>query len=109
MLNNIRVILGPKISESDRILINLLCEKYAPNASIPHEEKASRVDTYVSCTSRYLESAVIGELGNNTFDHNLDYDGSHLRGSFFLIIILEILLFLQILEKEMVLNLFQKL
>ena len=43
----------------------------------------ARVDTYVSRTSRYLESAVIGELGNNTFDHNLDYDGNHLKGAFF--------------------------
>ena len=43
----------------------------------------ARVDTYVSRTNKYLESAVIGELGNNTFDHNLDYDRSHLRGAFF--------------------------
>lgn len=43
----------------------------------------ARVDTYVSRTNRYLESAVIGELGNNTFDHNLDYDKGHLRGAFF--------------------------
>ena len=34
----------------------------------------ARLDTYVTRTNRFLESAVIGEIGNNTFDHNLDYD-----------------------------------
>ena len=43
----------------------------------------ARLDTYISRTHRYLESAVIGELGNNTFDHNLDYDAHHLRGAYF--------------------------
>lgn len=43
----------------------------------------ARLDTYVSRTNKYLESAIIGELGNNTFDHNLDYDTNHLRGAFF--------------------------
>lgn len=43
----------------------------------------ARLDTYISRTNRYLESAVIGELGNNTFDHNLDYDVHHLRGAYF--------------------------
>ena len=43
----------------------------------------ARLDTYVSRTNRYLESAVIGEIGNNTFDHNLDYDIHHQRGAFF--------------------------
>lgn len=43
----------------------------------------ARLDTYVSRTNKYLESAVIGELGNNTFDHNLDYDSNHLRGAYF--------------------------
>ncbi len=43
----------------------------------------ARVDTFVSRTNRYLESAVIGEIGNNTFDHNLDYDSNHQRGAYF--------------------------
>ena len=43
----------------------------------------ARVDTYVSRTKKYLESAVIGELGINTFDHNLDYDINHVRGAYF--------------------------
>ncbi len=43
----------------------------------------ARLDTYISRTNRYLESAVIGEIGNNTFDHNLDYDINHQRGAYF--------------------------
>ena len=39
--------------------------------------------TYVSRTNRFLESAVIGEIGNNTLYHNLDYDIKHLRGAYF--------------------------
>ena len=27
--------------------------------------------------------AVIGEIGNNTFDHNLDYDMNHQRDAYF--------------------------
>lgn len=43
----------------------------------------ARVDTYTSRTNKYLESAVIGKIGNNTFDHNLDYDSNHQRGAYF--------------------------
>ncbi len=43
----------------------------------------ARLDTFVSRTNRFLESAVIGEIGNNTFDHNLDYDVHHQRGAYF--------------------------
>ena len=43
----------------------------------------ARLDIYISRTNKYLESAVIGEIGNNTYDHNLDYDSQHQRGSYF--------------------------
>lgn len=42
----------------------------------------ARVDSYVLRTNRYLESAIIGEIGNNTFDHNWDYAEGHLRGTY---------------------------
>ena len=32
----------------------------------------ARLYIYISRTNKYLESAVIGEIGNNTYDHNLD-------------------------------------
>lgn len=43
----------------------------------------ARVDTFVNRTNRYLESAIIGEIGNNTFDHNWDFDKEHVRGTYF--------------------------
>ncbi len=43
----------------------------------------ARLDTYVSRTNRFLEAAVIGEIGNNTFDHNLDYVFSIRHSSLF--------------------------
>lgn len=43
----------------------------------------ARVDAYVNRTNKYLESAVIGEIGNNTFDHNWNYEEGQTRGSYF--------------------------
>ena len=34
LLRNINIVMGPKITESDRILVKVLCEKYAENAII---------------------------------------------------------------------------
>ncbi|MDR3311668.1 MAG: hypothetical protein LBS64_00840 [Spirochaetaceae bacterium] len=30
----------------------------------------ARVQTYITETQRYLEAAIMSEIGNNTFDHN---------------------------------------
>lgn len=43
---------------------------------------AARIDTYVLRTNNYLESAIIGEIGNNTFDHNWDFAEGYLRGTY---------------------------
>ena len=43
----------------------------------------ARVDSFVLRTNKYLESAVIGEIGNNTFDHNWDFLPGHVRGTYF--------------------------
>lgn len=43
----------------------------------------ARIDTFTSRTSKFLESAIIAELGNNTFDHNFIFDEKHSRGAFF--------------------------
>ncbi|MBQ9538258.1 MAG: hypothetical protein IJU95_03220 [Treponema sp.] len=43
----------------------------------------ARLDSYVMQTNRYLLSAVIGEIGNNTFDHNWNYSEGHARGAYF--------------------------
>jgi hypothetical protein len=41
-----------------------------------------RIDSYALGTSKYLESAIIGEIGNNTFDHNWDFAEGHARGTY---------------------------
>ena len=43
----------------------------------------ARLDSYIIRTQQYLLSAIIGEIGNNTFDHNWDYAEGHLRGLYF--------------------------
>ena len=43
----------------------------------------ARVDTYVSKNEKFLQSAIIGEIGNNCFDHNFEYDKKYLRGCYF--------------------------
>ena len=43
----------------------------------------ARIDSYALSSGKYLESAVIGEIGNNTFDHNWDFMPNHMRGAYF--------------------------
>ena len=43
----------------------------------------ARLDTYIVKTQEYLASAVIGEIGNNTFDHNWEYAEGQCRGTYF--------------------------
>lgn len=42
----------------------------------------ARIDSYALQEGRYLESAIIGEIGNNTFDHNWDFAAGHARGTY---------------------------
>lgn len=42
-LKTIEILLGPKISQADKILVNLLCEKYAPNAKIQESKLTGKV------------------------------------------------------------------
>jgi hypothetical protein len=37
---------------------------------------AARIQSYILETKKYLEAAVIGEIGNNTFDHNFAFERS---------------------------------
>ena len=41
---------------------------------------AARMQSYILGTKKYLESAIIGEIGNNTFDHNFIFENNHPRG-----------------------------
>jgi len=40
----------------------------------------ARMQSYIFETKKYLEAAIIGEIGNNTFDHNFIFEDNHPRG-----------------------------
>ena len=42
----------------------------------------ARLDAFIIKTNKYLESAVIGEIGNNTFDHNWQFAQNEMRGAY---------------------------
>lgn len=42
----------------------------------------ARVDTFALQEKKYLVAAIIGEIGNNTFDHNWDFAKGHSRGTY---------------------------
>lgn len=42
----------------------------------------ARVDSYAIETKKYLAAAIIGEIGNNTFDHNWDFAQGYSRGTY---------------------------
>lgn len=42
-----------------------------------------RLDSYIYKTKAYLECAAIGEIGNNTFDHNWIFSEGKMRGAYF--------------------------
>jgi hypothetical protein len=40
----------------------------------------ARLQSYILENKKYLEAAVIGEIGNNTFDHNFVFESQYPRG-----------------------------
>jgi hypothetical protein len=44
---------------------------------------SARLDSYIRKSERYLEGAILGEIGNNTFDHNFNFTESFPRGIYF--------------------------
>jgi hypothetical protein len=40
----------------------------------------ARMQSYILETNKYLEAAIIGEIGNNTFDHNFTFENNCPRG-----------------------------
>jgi hypothetical protein len=40
----------------------------------------ARLQSYIVEKKKYLEAAIIGEIGNNTFDHNFVFADNHPRG-----------------------------
>ena len=50
------------------------------NFSATRDVFSARIQSYVLETKKYLEAAIIGEIGNNTFDHNFVYQNNHPKG-----------------------------
>ena len=44
---------------------------------------SARLEIYALETKKFLEAAIIGEIGNNSFDHNINANGSYTRGVYF--------------------------
>ena len=40
----------------------------------------ARLQSFILETEKYLESAIIGEIGNNTFDHNFGFNTAYPKG-----------------------------
>ena len=40
----------------------------------------ARIQSFVMETEKFLEAAVIGEIGNNTFDHNFGFNSAYPKG-----------------------------
>jgi hypothetical protein len=43
----------------------------------------ARLQSFVLETEKYLEAAIIGEIGNNTFDHNFGFNSIYPRGVYY--------------------------
>lgn len=42
----------------------------------------ARIDNFTYKSQLYFQSAVIGEIGNNTFDHNWDFEQGKMKGAY---------------------------
>jgi hypothetical protein len=48
--------------------------------SITRDVFTARLESFIIDTNKYLEAAVIGEIGNNTFDHNFTFKNRYQKG-----------------------------
>lgn len=58
-------------------------EKNSDYFCISRDIFQARLDSFILKTNKYLESALIGEVGNNTFDHNWKFLEGKMRGAYF--------------------------
>ena len=52
------------------------------NFSSTRDVFTARIQSYILETKKYLEAAIIGEIGNNTFDHNFIFENDCPRGAY---------------------------
>jgi hypothetical protein len=55
-------------------------EKDKSHFSITRDIFTARLESFIISTKKYLEAAIIGEIGNNTFDHNFMFRNIHQKG-----------------------------
>jgi hypothetical protein len=55
-------------------------EKDKDHFSITRDVFTARLESFIAGTKKYLEAAIIGEIGNNTFDHNFIYRNMKQKG-----------------------------
>lgn len=72
-----------EINDSIRLVEKASFENNTDLFSKTRDVFQARIDSYSLSTQRYLEAAIIAEIGNNTFDHNFIFDEKHTRGAFF--------------------------
>jgi hypothetical protein len=50
--------------------------------SITRDVFTARLEGFIIDTNKYLEAAIIGEIGNNTFDHNFIFRNIYQKGAY---------------------------
>jgi hypothetical protein len=55
-------------------------EKDTNHFSVTRDIFTARLEHYIFDTKKYLEAAIIGEIGNNTFDHNFVFKNISQKG-----------------------------
>ncbi|GHU71356.1 hypothetical protein FACS189450_07240 [Spirochaetia bacterium] len=55
-------------------------EKDKDHFSITRDVFTARLEGFIVDTKKYLEAAIIGEIGNNTFDHNIIFVNMNQKG-----------------------------
>jgi hypothetical protein len=55
-------------------------EKEKDYFSTTRDVFTARLEGFIIDTSKYLEAAIIGEIGNNTFDHNFVFENIYQKG-----------------------------
>jgi hypothetical protein len=55
-------------------------EKGKDHFSITRDVFTARLESFIIDTNKYLEAAIIGEIGNNTFDHNFMFKNIFQKG-----------------------------
>jgi hypothetical protein len=55
-------------------------EKDKDHFSVTRDVFTARLESFIINTNKYLEAAIIGEIGNNTFDHNFMFKNIYQKG-----------------------------